>query len=102
VDRRPVVLKTLLKQRYLQGHTTFCKEYSKVAVTLDKDLVGTSPSKAQFFRWWAGELLGLTYAHHCRVLDAMFPGWTAEQLWKKRSCDIPEGSSPGRRARTAD
>lgn len=77
----PVVLKVLLRQRHLQGHTAFCKEYDKVAKQIDRDLVGSWPSKAQFYRWLSGELRGLPYAHHCRILEAMFPDWTAAQLF---------------------
>lgn len=80
---KPVVLlKVLLRQRHLQGHPAFNREYDKVAATIDKDLVGTGPGKAQFYRWLSGELVGLPYAHHCRVLVRMFPAWTAEQLFQ--------------------
>lgn len=77
-----VLLKVLLRQRHLQGHAAFKKEYDKVAATLDRDLIGSHPSKAQFYRWLSGELIGLPYAHHCRILEAMFPEWTAEQLFQ--------------------
>jgi hypothetical protein len=83
VTSKPVVLlKVLLRQRHLQGHPAFNREYDKVAATIDKALVGTGPGKAQFYRWLAGELIGLPYAHHCRVLEGMFPDWTAEQLFQ--------------------
>jgi hypothetical protein len=83
VTPKPVVLlKVLLRQRHLQGHPAFNREYDKVAAAIDKALVGTGPGKAQFYRWLAGELIGLPYAHHCRVLEGMFPDWTAEQLFQ--------------------
>jgi len=82
VTSKPVLLKVLLRQRHLQGHPAFNREYDKVAATIDKALVGTGPGKAQFYRWLAGELIGLPYGHHCRVLEGMFPDWTAEQLFQ--------------------
>jgi hypothetical protein len=74
------LLRVLLRQRHMQGYLTFRKEYDRIAKQLDGDLVGRWPSKAQFYRWMSGDLLGLPYADHCRVLEKMFPGWTAEQL----------------------
>ncbi len=79
---KPVVLKVLLRQRHLQGHSAFNKEYDKLAKKIDPDLVGSGPSKAQFYRWLSGELRGLPYAHHCRILESMFPAWTAAQLFE--------------------
>jgi Domain of unknown function (DUF5919) len=89
----PVLLKVLLRQRHLQGHTAFKKEYDKIAATVDKDLIGSYPGKAQFYRWLNGELIGLPYAHHCRILEEMFPGWTAEQLFQPYNgagIDVPD------------
>jgi Domain of unknown function (DUF5919) len=82
IPKPVVLLKVLLRQRHLQGHPAFNREYDKVAAAIDKALVGTGPGKAQFYRWLAGELIGLPYAHHCRVLEGMFPDWTAEQLFQ--------------------
>jgi len=94
VATRQVVLKALLRQRHLQGHLAFCKEYDRVAKRVEPDLVGSWPSKAQFYRWLSGNLKGLPYAHHCRVLEAMFPEWTAEQLFQP--CEA--ATTPGPRA----
>lgn len=82
MNTKPIALKVLLQQRHLQGHRAFCREYDKVAERLDKSLVRSWPSKAQFYRWLSGELLGLPYADHCRILEEMFPGWTATQLFE--------------------
>jgi Domain of unknown function (DUF5919) len=87
MNTKPIVLKILLQQRHLQGHRAFCREYDKVAGEIDKALKGGWPSKAQFYRWISGELLGLPYADHCRILEHMFPGWTAVQLF-----EVSEGS----------
>jgi hypothetical protein len=79
---KPTVLKVLLKHRHLQSHRMFTREYDKLAKQIDSDLVGSFPKKAQFYRWLSGEIRGLPYPHHCRVLESMFPGFTAEQLFQ--------------------
>ncbi len=75
-------LKVVLRQRHLQTHRAFCREYDKVARRIDGDLVGTYPSRAQFHRWLSGELKGLPYPDHCRVLEEMLPGYTAAELFE--------------------
>ncbi|MBD2895758.1 hypothetical protein amrb99_46970 [Actinomadura sp. RB99] len=79
----PVRLKVLLLERHWQTHRTFATEYDKAARKVDPALVGSGPSRAQLHRWTSGELKGLPYADHCRVLEKMFPGWTAEQLFER-------------------
>ncbi|WP_433540713.1 DUF5919 domain-containing protein [Streptosporangium sandarakinum] len=78
---RQVLLKTLLHQRHWQTYSTFCKEYDKAARSVDPALEGKRPSRAQLHRWLSGELKGLPYSDHCRVLEAMFPGRTAQELF---------------------
>jgi hypothetical protein len=68
-------------------HRAFCREYDKIAGELDETLQRGWPSKAQFYRWLSGDLVGLPYADHCRILEHMFPGWAAAQLF-----DIYDGS----------
>jgi hypothetical protein len=82
VSIEPVRLKAVLRQKHLQTHNAFCREYDRVARKIDPELAGTWPSRAQFHRWLSGELKGLPYPHHCRVLEKMCPGWTAEQLFE--------------------
>ncbi|WAL64921.1 hypothetical protein ORV05_28935 [Amycolatopsis cynarae] len=90
------VLKILLRQRHLQSHRAFCREYDKLAERLDRSLKGGWPRKAQFYRWLSGDLVGLPYPDHCRILEAMFPGWTAEQLFQEATDDLdltaPQGN----------
>lgn len=83
-----ILLKVLLKQRHLHVYSAFAREYDKVAAKLDRELVGTGPSKAQFYRWISGELTTLPYSHHCRVLEGMFPDWGVEQLFQAYSGSI--------------
>jgi hypothetical protein len=80
----PVTLKALLRQRHWK-YSTFCTEWDKIAKTIDPCLSGTWPSRAQFQRWLAGGLRGLPYPDACRVLEAMFPGWTIQQLFTRCS-----------------
>jgi hypothetical protein len=78
---RSTVLKALLRERHLQEHRAFCREYDRAAKAIDRDLIGTYPSKATFYRWLAGDLRGLPYPDHCRVLERMLPGWTAAAMF---------------------
>jgi hypothetical protein len=88
VAEKANVLKVLLRQKHLQGHRAFCREYDKLAKGIDAEIVGSYPSKAQFYRWLSGDIRNLPYAHHCRILESMFPGWTAEQLFQEHSGGI--------------
>jgi peptide deformylase len=82
VTTKPIVLKVLLRHRHLQTHRAFCREYDRVAAAIDPALLGGWPSKAQFYRWLSGDLIGLPYADHCRILEGMFPGWKVDQLFR--------------------
>jgi hypothetical protein len=83
-------LKLLLHVRHLQTHPAFCREYDRLAKRLDPALVSTWPSRATLHRWMSGGVKRLPYPDHCRVLEAMFPGWTAEQLLQP--CDDPHAA----------
>ncbi len=91
---QPIMLKVLLRQRHWQDYATFCAEYEKAACELDADLTGTYPSRAQLHRWLTGALAGLPYPHHCRVLEHMLPGWTAEQLFQPATPDLMYQDGP--------
>ena len=88
MPEQPIMLKVLLGQRHWQNYATFCAEYDKAARQLDPDLVQTFPSRAQLHRWLSGSLRGLPYADHCRVLEEMLPGWTAEQLFQPSTPEL--------------
>lgn len=92
-----ILLKSLLQQRHWQTYKTFCKEYDKAAKLVDSTLQGKWPSRAQLHRWLSGELKGLPYSDHCRVLETMFPGRTVEELFSPNGA---QGSIP--RVRNAD
>ncbi|WP_030451634.1 DUF5919 domain-containing protein [Herbidospora cretacea] len=90
MTEQAIMLRTLLRQRHWQSYTTFCREYDKAARQLDPCLMGKWPSRAQLNRWLTGELKGLPYADHCRVLEAMFPGTTAAELFSAEAAPRPE------------
>jgi hypothetical protein len=102
MPQRPVMLKVLLGQRHWQNYATFCAEYDKAARRVDGDLSQTFPSRAQLHRWLTGSLRSLPYAEHCRVLEEMFPGWTAEQLFQPSTPELLyAGGPPGGNGGTA-
>ncbi len=91
------MLKVLLQHRHLQTHRAFCREYDRVAAKADPTLRGGWPSKAQFYRWLSGELVGLPYPDHCRILESMFPDWKVDQLFQTHDGGIdfiPEPTKP--------
>jgi hypothetical protein len=97
LNAKPIVLKVLLQHRHLQTHSTFCREYDRVAMKIDRTLQGGWPSKAQFYRWLSGDLVGLPYADHCRILEGMFPDWKVDQLFQAHDDGIefvPEPPTP--------
>jgi phosphatidylserine/phosphatidylglycerophosphate/cardiolipin synthase-like enzyme len=82
LDAKPLVLKVLLQHRHLQTYRAFCREYDKVAAVVDPTLRGGWPSKAQFYRWLSGDLVGLPFPDHCRILEGMFSHWKVDQLFQ--------------------
>jgi hypothetical protein len=95
VPGQPILLKVLLGQRHWQNYATFCAEYDKAATRIDTGLKGSYPSRAQLHRWLSGALRSLPYDGHCRVLEEMLPGWTAEQLFQTATPEaLYAGSQP--------
>jgi hypothetical protein len=84
-----VRLKDVLRSRHWQVYRTFCREYDNAAKVIDSDLVGTWPSRAQLHRWLKGDLKGLPYPDHCRVLERMLADWTVEQLFEPCGSNCP-------------
>ncbi|TDU89454.1 hypothetical protein EV138_3022 [Kribbella voronezhensis] len=83
-------LKALLRQRHLQEHRAFCREYDRVARAIDRELVGSHPSKATFYRWLSGNLTGLPHPNHCRILETMIPGMTVQAMFESWSGESSE------------
>ncbi|MGH3889813.1 MAG: hypothetical protein ACRDSZ_25160, partial [Pseudonocardiaceae bacterium] len=75
------LLQELLRRRCIHDYPAFCRAYNIAAAAIDKSLVGTYPAEPQFHRWISGDMIGLPYPDHCNVLEAMFPGYSARQLF---------------------
>jgi hypothetical protein len=90
MSEHPTVLAVLLEGRGLHRYGSFCAAYHQAAGALDKQLARSVPSRAQFHRWLTGELRGLPYTDHCRVLEHMLAGYSAQQLF----APCPDGSLP--------
>ncbi|MBV9059981.1 MAG: hypothetical protein JO296_13710 [Pseudonocardiales bacterium] len=101
MDTQPVALKVLLQHRHLQTHRAFCREYDRVAAKTDPTLRGGWPSKAQFYRWLSGELVGIPYPDHCRILEKMFPDWRVDQLFQPYRGGIDFVPEPSMVAKTS-
>lgn len=85
-----VALKALVRQQHLT-YETFCREWDRTASTLDDALKGRYPGHAQYYRWLRGELVnGRPYPDACRMLEAMFPGWSVENLFSPYTGSTPE------------
>jgi len=102
VSAQPILLQILLRQRQWQRYGIFRAAYDDAARRIDRGLVGTAPSRAQLHRWTSGELKRLPYTDHCRVLEHMFPGWTAGQLFGPCPDDVLSARATGRADDLAD
>lgn len=94
MSAQPILLHVLLRQRRWHRYGMFLAAYDDAARQVSRDLVGTAPSRAQLHRWAAGELKRLPYTDHCRVLETMFPGWTADQLFGPCPDGLLSGEAP--------
>lgn len=76
-----VALKILVRRRYLT-YEGFCREWDRTAPGVDERLVGHHPGRAQYYRWLRGDLSKRRpYPDACRMLEAMFPGWSVVGLF---------------------
>ena len=76
-----IALKSLLQQRHLHEYSEFVVEYEWRAKELDLPRHASAPTKAQYYRWVGGHIQNLPRGYHCLVLERMFPGWTARELF---------------------
>jgi hypothetical protein len=75
-------LRTLLQQQYLHAYQDFVAEYRRCAKDLDSPREVVPPTKSQYYRWISGQVRTLPHPYHCRVLEQMFPGWSAQELFR--------------------
>jgi len=99
MSSQPTLLGILLERKGLQRYGSFRAAYDKAARAVDRNLGGTAPSRAQFHRWITGDLRGLPYPDHCRVLEHLLTGYAADQLFQH--CPDDTLPAPGRQAPAA-
>lgn len=81
MNGQQTVLRVLIRQRHL-SYGSFCREWDRIAKGVDETLKGRYPAHAQYYRWLRGELAKKRpYPDACRMLEAMFPGWSTEKLF---------------------
>jgi hypothetical protein len=78
----PTILKALLRERNLHSYKMFKRAYEKSARKLGSSLETSYPSERTLKRWVSGQIKDLPRAEHCAVLEAMFPGWSASELFQ--------------------
>lgn len=89
MDEQVIALKALIRQRHM-SYEAFCREWDRVAGSTDDALKGHYPGRAQYYRWLRGELTNKRpYPDACRMLEAMFPGWSVEGLFSPYTGEIP-------------
>jgi hypothetical protein len=94
MDEQAVILKALIRQRHM-SYEAFCREWDRVAKSTDDALVGHYPGRAQYYRWLRGDLSHKRpYPDACRMLEAMFPGWSVEGLFSPYTGEIPQPVGP--------
>ncbi|OBK11263.1 hypothetical protein [Mycobacterium sp. 1245852.3] len=75
------LLKALLDERHMHAYSEFIAEYKRAAQSLDLPRNAVPPTKSQYYRWVGGHVRTLPQGHHCMVLERMFSGWTAKELF---------------------
>jgi hypothetical protein len=102
VPAEPTLLKALLRARHWQKHSTFVREWDKVARAIDPQLRGSWPQHAQFYRWLRGDLRELPYPDSCRVLESMFPQYNVRDLFRPCSPETANKLLHNREPTTSD
>lgn len=90
MGEQEVAFKALIRQRHM-SYEAFCREWDRVANSVDDVLTGHYPGRAQYYRWLRGELANKRpYPDACRILEAMFPGWPVEGLFSQYTGEVPQ------------
>ncbi len=98
MGEQAIALKALIRQRHM-SYEAFCREWDRVAKSTDDALIGHYPGRAQYYRWLRGDLSHKRpYPDACRMLEAMFPGWSVEGLFSPHTGEtlqppVPVGST---------
>lgn len=89
-------LKALLAERHVYAYADFIVEYKRRASELDLPRGSIPPTKSQYYRWVGGQVRTLPRGDHCAVLERMFPGRTAESLFRDEDRVADEVPVPAR------
>ena len=90
MGEQEIAFKALVRQRHM-SYEAFCREWDRVAKSVDDVLKGHYPGRAQYYRWLRGELANKRpYPDACRMLEAMFPGWPVEGLFSPYTGENPQ------------
>ncbi|MGH3915260.1 MAG: hypothetical protein ACRDTC_17915 [Pseudonocardiaceae bacterium] len=89
-----IPLPELLRRRCLHHYREFCRAYDLTAAMIDPNLVGSHPTEPQFHQWIGGQVSGLPHPGHCAVLEAMFPGHSARDLFALTESSVAEPAEP--------
>ena len=75
------------------SYEAFCREWDRVASSKDDALRGHYPGRAQYYRWLRGELANKRpFPDACRMLEAMFAGWSVERLFSPHDGENPQNA----------
>jgi hypothetical protein len=74
-------LKALLQERHLHEYSAFAAEYRRIARGLGLPRDAEPPTKATYYYWLSGQMRGTPRGYHCLVLEQIFAGSTAKDLF---------------------
>ncbi|GAB4993513.1 hypothetical protein MAHJHV61_50600 [Mycobacterium avium subsp. hominissuis] len=92
------MLKELLAERGVYDYASFRAEYRRAAMELKPSEPVVVPVRSTFHRWCNGDLRKLPHEYHCDVLEYMFPGWKARDLFSSRTDRRSRAAAAGRPA----
>lgn len=88
-------LKVLLRDQHRHEYMEFVAEYRRIARDLGLPRTAEPPPKPTYYRWLSGQIQGLPRGYHCLVLEQMFPGWTAKELFARAEARLTRPAHGG-------
>jgi hypothetical protein len=79
----------------LHEYMAFAAEYRRIARTLGLPRDVEPPTKATYYNWLSGQVRKLPRGYHCLVLEQMFTGWTARDLFASAESRRTRAASTG-------
>ncbi|MBA9050901.1 DNA-binding protein [Streptomyces murinus] len=91
MKNEPRTLLAMLCDRDNLTYRRFDERFTRTGIRLFDHSPNTPTcGETQFRRWTGGKLLGLPGPETCQILEAMWPGYTAEQLFGPPPADDPK------------